>query len=275
MKKRLSIRQLSRPAPESTSVRTGFTLIELLVVIAIIAILAAMLLPALARAKDKTRRVNCAANLKQIGVAIFMYSEDQQGRLPPWRAGLPNEDDIGDPQYCRYAFFGPAGAKVPSDPLPSSWEVHNLGYLYLQKYLGDGTLFFCPALTSPDSPFSALHYSPLLTTPNSPSENPFIRTSYLYNPRVVSVPLNNLKRRFRKSSDLRGYNVFGMDLMGQGNDVNSIPHFRDRGFNVMYTDGSVKFNKNPAIWKLISANPAQPQNTSQLDNICNLIDTTP
>jgi len=252
----------------------AFTLIELLVVIAIIAILAAMLLPALVKAKDKTRRVNCASNLKQIGVAIFLYSEDQQGRLPPWRAGLPNEDDIGDPQYCRYAFFGPAGAKVPLDPMPAGWEVHNLGYLYMLKYLGDGTLFFCPALTSQDSPFSALHYSPLLTTPQPP-ENPFIRTSYLFNPRVVSIASGNLKRRFRKSSDLKGYNVFGVDLMGQGNDVNSIPHFRDRGFNVMYTDASVKFNNNPAIWKLISANPAQPQNTAQLDIICNLIDQTP
>ena len=70
--------------------RQGFTLIELLVVIAIIAILAAILFPVFARARENARRTSCLSNMKQFGVATMMYSQDYDERLYGYRFDGPN-----------------------------------------------------------------------------------------------------------------------------------------------------------------------------------------
>jgi prepilin-type N-terminal cleavage/methylation domain-containing protein/prepilin-type processing-associated H-X9-DG protein len=75
--------------------RKGFTLIELLVVIAIIAILAAILFPVFARAREKARQASCQSNLKQLGLAMLMYSQDYDERLTYYRT---NATGCGHPQ---------------------------------------------------------------------------------------------------------------------------------------------------------------------------------
>ncbi len=103
----------------------GFTLIELLVVIAIIAILAALLLPALATAKEKGRRARCICNLRQIGTAMFLYGGDNEDAIIP--SDAPMGHDI-------WFFTGPV----------------NLGHLVEQKYLpmppNNNHVFYCPSM---------------------------------------------------------------------------------------------------------------------------------
>src|SRR5882762_9207931 len=94
--------------------RDGFTLIELLVVIAIIAILAAMLLPALAKAKEKGRQVYCVNNAKQLALAVNLYTGDFAELFPP------NPDDGNSTPYYNWC-PGQAGignsAEFNPDPL--------------------------------------------------------------------------------------------------------------------------------------------------------------
>jgi prepilin-type N-terminal cleavage/methylation domain-containing protein/prepilin-type processing-associated H-X9-DG protein len=73
---------------DATAHSAAFTLIELLVVITIISILAALLLPALARAREQANRISCASNMKQMGLVFLMFADEHGGQLPP---GAPNQ----------------------------------------------------------------------------------------------------------------------------------------------------------------------------------------
>jgi len=102
----------------------AFTLVELLVVIAIIAILAALLLPALSTAKERGMRACCISNLRQIGVSMMLYSEDFTDKILPTDGYMPH--DIWH------------------------YKVANLGYLLTEKYLpmppSRNHVFYCPSL---------------------------------------------------------------------------------------------------------------------------------
>jgi prepilin-type N-terminal cleavage/methylation domain-containing protein len=86
----------------SMAMRRGFTLIELLVVIAIIALLAAMLLPVLSRAKESGRRISCLNNLKQLSLAAQMFVNDNNGNYPPRSSLTPPLDRWPDKFYDNY-----------------------------------------------------------------------------------------------------------------------------------------------------------------------------
>ncbi len=136
------MKDILRTAPR----KRGFTLIELLVVIAIIAILAAILFPAFAKARESARRSSCSSNLKQIGIGIMQYTQEYDEKYP-----------------LKFIDYGGGVYTV--------WDQT------IQPYIKSADLFRCPS-----NPMGSLTSAPAQPTLNLPA----IPASYVANPRIIA-----------------------------------------------------------------------------------------
>lgn len=203
----------------------AFTLIELLVVIAIIAILAALLVPAMRDALEQGRIAACKSNLHQCGVGAYLYAGDRDGLLPPMQLPSNPPNRIPNGIIQTYEFKNPQG-----------WQ--NLGHLYNGEYIEAGQTFYCPS--NEHLPFTLKRYEPF------PADTD-VKAGYLWNFRVD--PTTRM-RTFQRQEDLLPGKILGTDILVLPEWV---AHLKlAPGWNSLFGDGSVRFAISDEVLTIIT-----------------------